>query len=459
MYIEKKRMVLLFIQIILIVLLNLGLIENTIESFGKLIILYSLVSFSSIVYIQKKILSPINVLFITFVLFSAGIPIAYGLNNSYYNFYITLFTDKLIINAAKYTLWSIEAFSFTLILMINSSRKKKKIWFSNNRAMKDNQTVILVSKVLFLLSSSIVLPLYLYVAYLSIRNGFSQETRAIVASNSVLNLARAFYVPSFFLLISYRDHSIFTKIAKNFFIATSILSLLSGNRTDGILWLITYLYYGKKRDTNNKLRDWHIIFGATILILIAVYIGQSRLSTDFNQESSLFMNVIGEMGFNFTTICFVMLYIPSTTGFKYGLTYLISIICMIPKSLDILHINSMLTSYIPIQWLFDINHIRFNSLLDFGVGFSLVGESFMNFSYCGIFVPSVYALIICKVFSGQWDENNNWEYYTQMMLFLVFMTFPRRAFNELLNNIEYSFIFLALVIILFYELKRRKTGN
>lgn len=460
MKLTRKKIIMVIIQLLLIIFIDFLFDFNKISSYGLLIIMYSIFSLICLSIIQKNIVSPINILYIVFILFQAGIPIVYCLNKDYYNFYMTLFTNQTIIKAVRFTLWSIQAFSITLILCVDVNNiKQKKIIFSNIKVVNNIKYVYKIAMGIFILSTLIVLPLYFGVAYISISMGFSQITRSIVASNALFNLARAFYIPSFFLLVCYGEQKTFTKLAKAIFYITCILALLSGNRTEGILWLITFFYFNRKSLKNKRFNQIGLIIGMLVMVYIAVYIGQNRIGSNTSNNLSVMMNAMGEMGFNFTSICFVMDYVPSMTGFKLGFTYLNSILCMVPKSLDVLHLFDALNNLLPIQWLYDMNHVRYNGLLDFGVGFSTVAESYMNFANLGIIISSLYAIIICKIFNGKWNIDNKWEKYIQMTVFLAFLTFPRRAFNELINNLEYSILFILLILLFFYRVYNRGRIN
>lgn len=50
-------------------------------------------------------------------------------------------------------------------------------------------------------------------------------------------------------------------------------------------------------------------------------------------------------------------------------------------------------------WLYNANKYKFGNLLDFGVGFSTIGESFLNFSWFGLIVIFILGFIICKMIS------------------------------------------------------------
>ena len=452
MKLAKKKIIIVAFQLIIIFITNLLLIKPNIESYGLATMIYSVFSFFCICAIQKKVITPVTILYITFVLFQSGILIVKGINPNYYNYYMTLFSSNVLNEAAEYTLWSIQAFSITLVGFLNpNDNKNKKIIFSKCKAVNNKDYVYRIAKILFLITAFVVVPLYAVVAHISLTSGLSQFTRSIVASNAIFNLTRAFYMPAFFLLICYGKEKTFTKIATYIFGLTCLFSLLSGNRTDGILWLITYFFYNKKNDKEGIGKQIFLILGLSLLVYIAVYIAQTRMGLVNEFSTLLILSVIEEMGFNFTSICFVMSYIPLITGFEYGGTYLNSILCMFPKSLDIFHLLDLLRTNLPAQWINNINHLTYGDLLDFGVGFSTIAESYMNFANLGMLVSSLYGFLLAKIFRGSWNRNSSWEKYIEMVLFLNFMTFPRRAFNEFLNNVEYSILFLGLLLILFYR--------
>ena len=451
----RKRLVMVFSHLLIIIVINICFIDSLdLRTYGMVYLLYSIYTLGCLLNIQKKIITPVNILYGTFILFQTGVPIAYFIKENYSNFYMSLFSKELVLNAAKYTLWSIEAFSLIIVMKLNPNyNKRKNIIFSKISAVNNTKYVYSIARIIFIATSIIIVPLYAYVAYLSVQFGFSQAIRSMVATNSFFNLIRAFFFPSFFLLECYGKEFEFTNVAKYLYIITCIFALLSGNRADGIVWLITYFYYDKT-ETRNTIKNKIIMFlGIIAIIFIAVYIGQTRMGTESVDSSSIVINLIGEMGFNFFSICFVMLFVPSVRGFQYGISYLESFICMLPKSCDFLHLFDSMRANLPAQWLYNINHKKFGELLDFGTGFSMIGESYMNFAWGGFLMSGVYAVVLCEVFNGKWMNDSNWEKYVQMIMFLALLTFPRRGFIEFLNIIFYSIFFITLLLVLFYRKK------
>ena len=66
---------------------------------------------------------------------------------------------------------------FLLKTTKKGDKKRKKILFSDFAAVNDSTSVLFVAKMLFIITSVIIVPLYGYVAILSIKFGFSQQNR------------------------------------------------------------------------------------------------------------------------------------------------------------------------------------------------------------------------------------------------------------------------------------------
>ena len=221
MKLTKKKVAIAYAQLIAIIVSNVFVSskEMDITLYGMLFAIYSVFSFLCLAFLQKKLITPINILYMTFILFQTGVPIAYFIDSEYVNPYINLFSNNLVLSAARYTLWSIQTMSFVLVVAINlENNKKKKILFSKISAINNKRYVYSVAKVIYIVTSLIVVPLYTFVAFLTLLRGFSQEIRSLIAANAIFNLVRAFYCPAFFLLVCYGKERNFTKIAKYLFL-------------------------------------------------------------------------------------------------------------------------------------------------------------------------------------------------------------------------------------------------
>ncbi len=453
--IRKHKYILIQIFFLLISVISFDLIESSIEfSFVSFIaLIYFLCTICSLVCYQKKFFTAINCFYCVYVLFQIGVPLLYAVIPKYSNPYMSLFSEDILVNALEYTLLSLEIFGLTIFVFLRSGKRNysSRVVFTKKKAVNDERYVYAVAKALFICTGMVTVPLYTVVAYLTLKTGFSQVTRALVAANGLFNLARALFIPAFFLLIIYGEDKKFTKFSKLVFFYMCIASLLSGIRTDGILWLLTYLYTSIKKGDKKKLNIKYLVLLVGIVV-VAIYVGQSRVgSTVGSSVVDVFVKVVEEMGFNFTTICFVMMYVPSSTKFQMGGTYLKSILAMYPNSLDFLGIFRNIENTIGCQWLNDQNHVRFGSLLDFGSGFSAIGESYMNFGWGGILVSCVIAIIVTSLYVDGKNVVSKWDKFVETVLFLALLTFPRRAFNEFVSNIEYSIFIIGLILIVMYH--------
>ena len=443
------------VNIILLIILNFVLPNDTIYDFGLKFVVYSISSIIILSTIQKSILSAINILYVTFVLFQAGIPIAFFLFDGYSNCYISFFSESNILQSCRLTLFSIEILTLSLIIFYKNNSSKNKTFFTKFQFIENKKFMYKIGNLLFWLSALIVIPLYAYVAFLSISIGFSQETRSIVANNSVFNLSRAFFFPSFFVMLCYGRNAKSYAYAKLIFLLVCILSLVSGNRTDGILYLFAYCFYSNFNYIKNLKNQIRLIIYLSLILYIAVYIGKARIYDNI-EDLSVFKSIIEEMGFNFFSICFVRTYIPDYFDFEYGLTYINSIVCMIPKSIDFFDYLKPLRDSLPSYWLYDLNSLFYDGFFDFGTGFSFIAESYMNFSSYSSFTSAIYGFMLCIIFSNSLDRICCWQRYLQIIFFISFLTFPRRSFAELLNIIEYNVLGILVLSYVIYTLFKRK---
>jgi len=453
--VSRIKLFALIVNFILLIILNFVLPNDTINDFGLKFFVYSICSILILAIIQKSILSAVNILFVTFVLFQAGIPIAYFLFDGYSSFYISFFSETNILESCKLTLISIEILTFSLIIFCKNNSSTNKTIFIKFQFIENKKFMYKIGNNLFWLSAIVVVPLYVYVANLTIQYGFSQATRGIISSNNIFNLCRAFFFPSFFIMLCYGRNAKSYNYAKLFFLFVCVLALIIGDRTEGILYLFAYCYYSNYnylKNINNQLR---LIVFISLILYVAVYIGKARVNYS-TENISVFKSIIEEMGFNFFSICFVRTYIPDYFDFEYGSTYINSIVCMIPKSIDFLDYLKPLRDSLPTLWLYDLNSVFYDGLFDFGTGFSFMAESYMNFSSYGSFTSAVYGFVLCLIFSNCSERISCWQRYIQIIFFISFLTFPRRSFSELLNVIEYSiFGVFVLSYVLFTAFKRK----
>lgn len=153
-----------------------------------------------------------------------------------------------------------------------------------------------------------------------------------------------------------------------------------------------------------------------------------------------------------------MEYIPSRTSYRFGMSYIVALILLIPKSFGLGSVYPKLQSYLGETWLWNANKSYGRDFLSFGVGFSMIAESYYNFSWGGIVVMIPLAGIITHFLKEKKIENA-WSLYIRLALMLSFFTEPRRQFQSVLKAIEYSVFFMALYLLVYIGKKRKDKCN
>ena len=420
--------------------------------------------------VQKSIFSIVNLVYISFWVFQFGLPICYTLIKDYSNFYINLFDVQILVKGCQYSIVAIEVFAIaSTIMLAKPNNTRTRIVFDRCTWTKDSNHVEQIGTYIFALTVLIELPLMMYAAYATRAYGFfTANTRSFLSSNALFRAIQAFCIPSGLLVMIFTKSLSKKKLLNAALCLISILQLVAGDRTNGLSCLLALAYYhvlgsGDSSENSRKQIGKQIKFGAIlcVLMIVLVYVAIARVSTaNVSIWKTISEGLIGkflaELGLNFTTICFVMRYVPSQYKFRMGLTYLGALVCVIPKSIDPTGTIAFIGSFNPELWLFNANHVNYGSLLDFGVGFSLIGESYLNFAWFGLLAVFIIALIVMKFISVDYLNCSSWGKFVQLVLLIDLMTFSRRGFYDLVKDIEYSIFAIALLMWGTYSFKRHR---
>lgn len=422
-----------------------------------------------LINLQNNIFTIANISYAVFMMFQFGIPFLYVINPDYYNFYTTLFDEKILNNSVIYTTLCILFWCMGIIVCIsNCDSRRYKILFSRFPIMNDAQYIRRILKYLIVITGLIVIPLFTYYAFLTLQNGFSQEIRRMLSSNALFRFGNAFFLPA---CILYRCYStrMYCRIIKAIdipFLYICGASLIIGDRTTGISWLLVFFYdiYSNYQGKRNKvILDILLCLGIFLVGILSAFIAYNRVASTGEQmgileimRAGIFTRIIEELGFNFYSISFVNLFVPSSYDYQYGLSYIYSFLSLIPSTFDFWGVKENIVN--PTQWLLLANHSEFGSLLDFGTGFSFIAETYMNFTWLGCAVSFIMPLFLRNIF-GPYIVSNNWERYVLLIFIFILITFPRRSLVESLVVVEYAIFFLGLYFIITWQIFGRHKKN
>ena len=419
--------------------------------------------------VQKKVMTELNIYFLSFWLFQFGVPVIYVFRENYNNFYINLFTNEVLNSAAVFSVLSIIITSIGLIIGFqicqNNNRTDRKASKLSNVICNNKVIVCSAAFYLFIISALVVLPITGYAAFRQLlNNGYTIASRNVMTQNGLLKFFQEFFYSSGILLIVFDTKKFRRRLVIILYIIASVIMMLLADRAQGLVSLFVFFYYEfvlkneKKTVKKSALSRLGFVVIGIVSVVVLEFIAAARQGKDgFTSilNGSILLNFVQELGFNFTSICFMMELIPYVSPFRYGSTYIASLIKLIPSSFDILGLfnNDFFTS--GEMWLYNFNHNNGRSFLDFGVGYSLNAEAYFNFSWFGLILLFVLGIIVALLFGKKND--NNWSTYVHLVLLLDLLLLPRRQFFTLLKSVEYGILFMAIYLLFFISIKNGGT--
>lgn len=425
--------------------------------FGVVVLLMDLLLFCMA---QKRVVTVQTLFLLMFILFQFGLPIVYAFEPRHYNFYMTLFNEKTLICAVIYTILAIQIYIITATCVINRRQENKNAnvgkWTSF--ILNHSRDVENAALLLFMITAVVAIPVNLWSAVraLSATLPIGNLYRGAMAANGFTRFFQEFYFSSALLYLCFTNKKKLKKVVATLYLIVAISMILVADRSGGVTALIVYaLYWYYSGDERKKKKNVFLLVGIGILLAIVSALIANIRSGETNQDGiNLLFNALEEMGFNFTSQCFVMDYIPSRTSYRYGMSYVVAFILLIPKSLGLGSVYPKLQSYLGETWLWNANNLYGRNFLSFGVGFSIIAESYYNFSWGGLVVMLPLAGIITYFLKENKNENA-WSLYIRLALMLSFFTIPRRQFQSVIKAIEYSIFFMTLYLLVYIQIEKK----
>lgn len=406
-------------------------------------------SLINILVFKKKIIDPIIVFYVAFILFQYGLPIIRAFNPSFYSFYLTLFTEENLIYCSNLTILCILFAGLSIVLIGGRQIGKPRSIVSDDRR-----------KMIWLIFLFVALLTGAYSIYIQIRMiGYARiygynyvKTDTMGITNSLSRLTDALFVPSVIILLVYSKSKLQSIFAFALALLFAVLSIFGGGRTVALGIMLALGYFLYTRFLLKRFGKASILIAGLFIFLVAyaaVFVAALRqdYSTDFT-FAKVIESVFDEMGFNFTSICFTRLYINSPGQFIDGQSYANLVLLFIPKSVDSTGFLETLFNNIPDTWLAAQLATTYGTFFEWGVGFSLIAEAYMNFgdyAYLAIFVISF--LITWIVDRENIGNAKLFNEYVKTIMMSSLITLPRRSSYFIVKEIEYCIIIPVLIIL------------
>ena len=421
MKVGKKQIYIIVLELwaLLCSALYLGLYSSSLtfakySRFGVVVLLLDLVLFC---IAQKRIVTIQTLFLMLFVLFQFGLPIVYAFDPKHYNFYMTLFSEKTLISAVKYTIFAIQTYIIIATCVIsnrNHAEKKGKVGKWTRTILTHPRDVEDAALLLFIITAIVAVPVNLWSAVRALTAGVAIGNlyRGAMAANGLTRFLQEFFFSSALLYLCFSNKKKRKKVVVAVYLVVALSMVLVADRSGGVAALIVCaLYYYYTGDKRKRKKNTLVLIGVGVVLAIVSSAVASIRSGESSQSGiSLLFSALEEMGFNFTSLCFVVDYIPSRTSYRLGMSYIVALILLIPKSLGLGAVYPKIQSYLGETWLWNANNLYGRDFLSFGVGFSMIAESYYNFSWCGLVVMIPLAVIITHLLKEKSFENA-WSLY------------------------------------------------
>lgn len=370
----------------------------------------------------------------------------------YFNVFSNLDINQ-ILNTGKF----INAIISTLIIgiIIGNSLPIR----TGNKGYLTNKHIIFIGTIFIILGLffEIYTDYNLIVNYLS---GGYLATTHVVQSGILNTFSNFFRYGVLFLMLGYRKHIIKSKLIYVIYNLFLLVPMFSGNRFNSILFMIlgAYVYFCVIEKNKSKMLLLKLIilsfFVLTLLNVIADF-RQSNLSyieiakriPEYLLENNVIFDALGEFGVTFYSSYYSILCIPLYVSFGYGLTYIASLITVIP---NIGNIYSIFERYI----LYTNN---FPSHYRAGLGGSYIGELYYNFGWISILFGLMLGIIIIyieKKFKTS-VYNQQWLNVIRILpLFVILLMWIRGYFREFIRAYCWNILLIYLILLIFNKIKK-----
>lgn len=419
------------------------------------------IAFLSQIGLNKKMLgnyiNPVTLFTIFLFLFSSGQLVLYSLGIEIGDFNIfQRLNEKTLTESIIYI---ILGFSFYQTGVFCSIKNNSIDYVKRIEKSKSSEKVSYVGWLLFALGLIPYLIFLIYNYSVVANSGYSAYYQAETErlSNGLVGIGYYLFSGLIFIVIGGNKNQ--KRFGIIFLVMIATIRLLSGDRGDGIVFILTafmlYIFFLKE----GKISKWF-----TFLLIIALMSLVPTIGVLRNDNGQTFLNVLAEnnivtstltnLGGTLWPLGKIIEIFPDQNSFTMGGSYLTSIFYLVPSFLRIgpiasLTANSLYSS--PGNWL--MTYLG----MSYGPGFTPFAESFMNFGWGGLLIMSFFGFFFGKLLVPKTKNGkvSTFQVGISILTFQLFAMTARGSFNTVL-----SFYFrYVLIPILLYLLVKKLFNN
>ena len=418
--------------------------------------------------LTHEFFSPYTVFFIVLFIFCCGQSVGWLLNidmgpKDMWNRVDHGITKDLLLRGLLYSSISISYFHLGAIIATKCDRR-------NIKYSKYNE--IIVRKVFKYTAKHILIiciPAFIINSYtniIQVKTGYENLYSYLESSSiiyRVIDILSNYYEPCLLmLLIAYSKDRIKRKVIIFAMLIDVIISLYIGGRSGAVMSLLAIVlaYHYFIKPFNGKKVIVAITtgyFGIAFLNTIAKFrnLSNKNVVDLFNMFIMSFSNVIGqfigELGWSITSICWTMTLVPKSYSFRYGLSYLVSLIAWIP------------TFFFPnghpvVKWGELSTWLQGALRMSYGPGYSMIAEAYLNFGEYGSYMLLIEGMVISYMIAQVSRKNSHKDILKSTIQIIYIMILMKSLIRSSVSIAfrQFVFIILPLYIIMIVVLKKNK---
>lgn len=356
---------------------------------GILLLLWGLYVFKKLTHTN---INQYSIFYLCYFIFSYGQLILFSVGIEYDKFLVLrVFPQGDVIKYCLFFCISTCFFFLGALLAIKKDLQHGKIFAEEEPSNTLLRAVKIVAWALFFIAA----PIYLFGLVTNVMISITQGYNAIYDINdssplsNIITSLSMWYVPSLFLLSWSYKQSRVAMCSITLLIAASIICvLIIGARSTAVAMIFSYIFLWntiiKKLNKKNVFIILLLLFlFFTILPIIQVYRGTSGKSIESfltlliaMYDGNKSVEIIGELGGTMQVWLRIFEIIPSIYSFKFGESYLASLLACIPSLL--------MGGYSFTQDAQLAGWLQNAANMTYGPGFSMHGEAYYNFGWWGM---------------------------------------------------------------------------
>lgn len=280
--------------------------------------------------------------------------------------------------------------------------------------------------------------------------GSKQYVEMIENTNYLISLLRVFGVISLIILVFIEFHAKtkFRYFIFILFLSIGIISLLCGSRTEGLSIYLLFICMFVRKAKLSLIKKIGLIISIILLIIMIPLFFEIRMditnikNIDFLSYFSFdsIWSAFHELGGSETAM---LLVVDGNYGVQYGQSILLAVFNtlfnFLPSSIrpDLSSIGPVSLAY---YFTKELN-------LNYGLGFSLFGEMFLNFSWFGCLFFLILRICLDKLY----NKSDFISVLKSFIMIYILFTMPRRETKDLFTEIVYYY--LPFSILLYFVCK------